>query len=349
MGASTRDDSNLQTACLLILAAVAITAALIFTRPVMIPFVLALLATWLVAPLVDTLERRLRTPRSVSIVAALVVVGALLFLLQILITTSVSGLLANVDVYRARLSDLLAQGTGLLDRLGIDIGQASLVEAVQQLPLVSLVRGAVGTMVDFIANGTLVLIFVIYLLSGRATNRPKSGLYAEIDAKVRRYIATKVSTSAVTGVLVGVILWLFGLDLALVFGVLAFLLNFIPSVGSMIATLLPLPVALIQLESTGAVVACVALPGVVQFAIGNVIEPKLMGQGLDLHPVTVLLALIFWGLVWGIAGMLLATPITAVLRIILGRIEATRPIGELLAGHLPGVTTDHDPPPEAHA
>ncbi len=69
--------------------------------------------------------------------------------------------------------------------------------------------------------------------------------------------------------------------------------------------------------------------------IGNVIEPKVMGEGLDLHPITVLLGLIFWGLVWGIVGMLLATPITAVLRIVLARIDATRPVAELLAGRLP--------------
>ena len=134
----------------------------------------------------------------------------------------------------------------------------------------------------------------------------------------------------------GLILWAIGLEPALVFGVLAFLLNFIPSVGSIVATLLPLPLALLQFESSLAITACVVLPGIVQFSIGNVVEPRVMGEGLDLHPVTVLLALIFWGLVWGMTGMLLATPITAVLRIILDRISATRPVAELLAGRLPG-------------
>ena len=131
------------------------------------------------------------------------------------------------------------------------------------------------------------------------------------------------------------ILALFGLDLALVFGVMAFLLNFIPSIGSIIATLLPLPLAIVQFESFAMIAGDIAVPGTVQMVIGNGIEPKLMGEGLELHPVTVVLALVFWGLIWGPVGMLLATPITAVLRIVLARSQMTRAVAELLARRLP--------------
>ncbi|MEE8452823.1 MAG: AI-2E family transporter [Thermoguttaceae bacterium] len=85
-------------------------------------------------------------------------------------------------------------------------------------------------------------------------------------------------------------------------------------------------------------VAVVGIPGMVQMIIGNVIEPKLLGKGLELHPVTVLLALTFWGLLWGIVGMVLAVPITATIRIVLMRFATTKPIGDLLAGHLPGTS-----------
>jgi AI-2 transport protein TqsA len=87
------------------------------------------------------------------------------------------------------------------------------------------------------------------------------------------------------------------------------------------------------------IAAVILVPGLVQLVIGNGIEPLIMGEGLDLHPVTVLLALIFWGLLWGVVGMLLAAPMTAVLRIVLGRIETTRPVAELLAGRLPSSET----------
>ncbi len=136
------------------------------------------------------------------------------------------------------------------------------------------------------------------------------------------------------------ILALFGLDLALVFGVMAFLLNFIPNVGSIIATLLPLPLAIVQFDSTGMIVGIVVVPGLVQMFIGSGLEPKLMGEGLQLHPVTILLALVFWGLLWGVVGMLLAAPMTAVLRLILERFEMTRPVAGLLAGRLPEFETE---------
>ena len=107
---------------------------------------------------------------------------------------------------------------------------------------------------------------------------------------------------------------------------LAFFLNFIPNVGSIVATVMPLPVALIQYDTMGPVVAAVALPGLVQLSIGNGLEPVLMGRGLDLHPLVVLMALLFWGLLWGVAGMFLAAPLTAIIRLVLERFETTRPM-----------------------
>ncbi len=141
--------------------------------------------------------------------------------------------------------------------------------------------------------------------------------------------------SGTTGILVGLTLWLLGVELAMVFGLLAFLLNFIPSIGSVVSTLLPLPVVLLSPElSTAAKVAAIAVPGGIQFAVGNLVEPKIMGRSLDLHPVTVLLGLIFFGMIWGIIGMILATPIVAVTKIVLERIELTAPVGRLFAGKI---------------
>jgi AI-2 transport protein TqsA len=152
-------------------------------------------------------------------------------------------------------------------------------------------------------------------------------------------------------VLFWVILASFGIELALVFGVVTFVLNFIPSIGSIVATLLPIPVALVQYETMGPVIALVVLMTVVQLVIGNGLDPLLMGQNLNLSPVTILAALVFWGLLWGVVGMLLAAPLTAILRIILAQFETTRPMSELLAGRLPegdgGVTMERPTPPQA--
>jgi len=116
---------------------------------------------------------------------------------------------------------------------------------------------------------------------------------------------------------------------------MAFLLNFIPSIGSIVATLLPLPVVLVSPDVSGlTIILALVLPGAVQMFIGNVVEPKVMGDELDLHPVTILLSLMIWGAIWGIVGMLLATPIVAVMKIFFERSELTRPVADLLAGRL---------------
>lgn len=177
----------------------------------------------------------------------------------------------------------------------------------------------------------------MFLLIGRKPRVVSSGIYKDVDEKIRKYIGTKAVISMATGLLVWVTLSLFGLELAGVFGIFAFLLKVIPAIGSIIATLLPIPIAVAQFENPWLITAVVVVPGAIQMSIGNVIEPKLMGEGLQLHPVVILLALSFWGLLWGVVGMFLAVPMTAIIRIVLMQFETLRPVGRLLAGELPGM------------
>ncbi len=344
MSPSSEDQSRLIAASLVILAAVAIAGALAYTRAVMVPFVLAIFLSYLLAPLVDLLQERLRTPRVLGVFIALLVALGALTLLGLLIMTSTRGLLDSAHIYRDRIAGAAERAFSVLDRSGIDLGQRQLLEGIEQLPLAGVVGDAAITVLDLVTEGGLVLIFLVYLLISRQSTTLRTGIYAEIDAKIRRYLSLKIAISASTGVLVGFVLWLFGLDLALVFGVLAFFLNFIPTIGSIIATLLPLPVAIIQFDSPWLIAGVFGVPWLIQMLIGNGVEPVLMGKELELHPITVLLSLLFWGLLWGIVGMFLAVPMTAILRIVLGRIEMTRPIADLLAGRLPG--SEQPPSPD---
>ena len=341
------EQSRLITVSLVVLAAIAVAAALAATRAVMVPFVLAIFISYLVLPLVEYVHLRLRFPRALAIIVALLAALGLLALLGLLITESTRELVDSVPIYRDRLAGAAEKILAIPERFGLTPpGGEPLLEGIRQLPLLSLVRSTAGTVVGLVTTGVLVAIFVMYLVIGRRPAEQLGGVYAEINSKIQRYLVTKFAISATTGLLVGTILWLFGLDLALMFGVMAFLLNFIPSIGSVIATLLPIPFAMLQFDSTWAIVGVVAIPGLVQMTIGNVIEPLVMGERLDLHPVTVLLSLIFWGLLWGIVGMFLAVPITAVIRIVLGRIETTRPFAELLAGRLPALAEEPAAPTE---
>ncbi|MEN6337927.1 MAG: AI-2E family transporter, partial [Phycisphaerales bacterium] len=199
----------------------------------------------------------------------------------------------------------------------------------------NIVTNAFGTILGLISSMAFVVIFVLFLLLGRNPYTTHSEIYSEVVGKIRRYVGIKIVVSALTGILVWMTLAIVGLELAGVFGILAFLLNFIPSIGSIVVTFLPVPIAVVQFQSSPwLIVLVVAIPGAIQNLLGNIIEPKLQGEGLNLHPVTILLALSFWGLLWGIVGMFLAAPITAAIRIVLMQFDMLKPVGKLMAGDL---------------
>jgi len=340
------EQANLVTVSVIVIAAVAFAFALAWTRPVMVPFVLSVLVYYLVSPVADLLENKLRFPRWLSTLVVLLIVAGGIFLLGLLITTSARGLGNNVDIYREELLDLVRQLATALDARGIDLSQDALLDSIRNLPVSRVLQASAGAAFSLLTNGTLVLLFVIFLLLGRKKELIKHPIFKQIDRDIRRYLVVKFFVSAVTGFLIWLILFSFGLELALVFGVLTFVLNFIPSIGSIIATLLPIPIALVQFDTLGPVIAIVALSTTVQMIVGNGIDPMLMGEKLDLSPVVIVMALVFWGLLWGGVGMLLAAPLTAILRIVLAQFETTRPVTDLMAGRLPKHADDDEEPPK---
>jgi len=141
--------------------------------------------------------------------------------------------------------------------------------------------------------------------------------FKDITEQIQRYIATKFLISLLTGIVVAIILWIFDIDFLIVWAVLAFFLNFIPNIGSILAIILPTVMTLIQYESFGYMVLVSGLITIAQNLIGNILEPKIMGDKLGLNPLVILLSLLIWGYIWGIAGMFLAVPLTAVIKIII--------------------------------
>ncbi|MBS0655641.1 MAG: AI-2E family transporter, partial [Verrucomicrobia bacterium] len=200
--------------------------------------------------------------------------------------------------------------------------------------------GSVNNLVSIATNAILVVIFMTILLFGKPNGkRVESHVWREGEDQIKKYIIQKFLISAITGALIGGFLALLGVDLPLVFGILVFLLNFIPSVGPIIATVLPLPVVLMSPQISGAAaVLAIAVPGAIQFIVGNVVEPQILGKSLQLHPIVVLLALIFWGMLWGVVGMFLAIPLCSVLKIILQNIELTKPLTHYFEGETPLTT-----------
>jgi AI-2 transport protein TqsA len=336
MNSTLRDEQVwLAVGSLMILAVVALAGALFYTRAVMIPFVVAIFITTAVSPIVDRLVVRFHVPGWLAIFVALILVLAILVLLGAALAVTVQTVVRTADEYTAQVADLTKRLFVELHTHGLKVEETRVAAELQSW-LPGIITTAAGTVTSLVSDGLLILFFVIFLLSGRDPHQQQTGIYAEIESAIREYIVTKTAISAVAGVLVGTILWMMGLRMAVLFGLLAFMLNFIPNVGPIVASLLPIPIAFAQFENPWMVLPVVALPGTVHMTIGNFVEPKLMGRGLELHPVAVLLALAFLGLLWGVIGMVLAVPIAAMFRIVLSRFATTRALGELLAGRLPG-------------
>jgi AI-2 transport protein TqsA len=354
----TKDRENyeqrIQTICLLILTALGITAALYFFASVLIPFVLAIFLTLCLIPAIDVQMKLLRIPRRTAILTTVAVGCSILILGALLVTAAANQIVESKDDYEKQFRQVLVKTRGLLPpewytdpnepvrdpndpALDPNDTSADPSEPLIRVPTNTIRRVLTDTassIMGVISNGLLVVIFMIFMIAGKGTYKASPGsLWWEVESRIKRYVLTMIVTSGITGVLVGLVLTVLKVKFGWMFGFLAFLLNFIPNIGSIIATILPLPVALIDPE-LGMIskILVLVIPGIIQFVIGNILQPKMMGESLDLHPVVVLLSLIFFGTIWGIIGMFLAVPITAVVKIFLQRFGYTHAIADLIAG-----------------
>jgi AI-2 transport protein TqsA len=322
---------KVRTMCLLLIAIILSSAALYWLQRVLVPLVLAVMMSYTLAPLVDFCTHRAKVPHGASVTITLFFGLGILFSLLFLISHSVKDLVQDAKKYERYVVRLTNRAGETLSRKNIDM---DVIEAqLQDIPLAKMVAQSTHAMLqavlDLLSNVVLVLIFVVYLLEGRrrqkAERRVPGGVWTRIETRIKRYILLKFFVSTLNGFIAASIYYMLNVELAMVFGVLHFVMNFIPHVGPIIATVLPLPVVLVSNEiHLFHVMMVIILPGVTHFFIGNVIEPKLMGGHLDLHPITVLLCLIFWTMLWGIPGAVLAAPMTASLKILCESVEVVQ-------------------------
>lgn len=327
--------ATLITVCLLVITTILSGVALSYTRTMMIPFVFALFLSYFVTPWVGLLKTKARFPHWLAVMTSILAFLGIIVFFFLVLRGSILRMVNSFYLYEARLSQLIQLAIDLAARFGFTLDEATAAARIRELPVFTYLQSAAGTAAAIVLDFLLVLVFLIFLVSGKGIGGKKVGIGAEIDAKIRNYILTKILSNLLTAVCVWVIYFSFGLDLSLMFATLCFLLCFIPTLGSIVATLLPVPIALMQYEEAWPVWGILLLPALVQVLLGNILEPKLLGRGLDLHPITILLSLMFWGLIWGIAGMFLAVPITAVLKIVLDKHPLTHHFSEVLAGRSP--------------
>jgi len=316
-------------------------------QAILLPFCIALFLVYLAEPLQKGLIY-LKFPKGVRVCVILLCTALVLYLVGLLVYSSVKSLNQTLPQYEQRLIGLLDQVVESLpipsEEVETFLQNFKWADQIQAGTIAQVIGTSFGKFGGFLGNLFLVLLYMVYLLFERESffKRVQNSFPSEkaqqitqvvqqINRGIASYLEIKTLLSLLTGGLVTVILLFFGVDLALFWGILTFLLNFIPSIGSVIATVFPVMIALLQFESLWIPLAIVGLLLLIQILIGNVIEPKVMGGKLGLSPLVVILSLIFWGWLWGPVGMILSVPIVSALRITCEHIEILRPISGFLA------------------
>jgi len=324
---------HLQTVALVVIATVMTGFALHWLRAVLVPLLLSVFISFLVVPVVDWFESQLRMPRWAAVATTVVINLVGIASMAALLGMSAVQIGERLDFYQSRVIELGEHLADQVSALGIDLRRTELLEALRTLPVFEWFQAAATGTLGVLGDFVLVSIFTIYLIAARPSHGRLRAPWSNIEKSVRSYFATKIVTSSIVAVITGVIMWLFGLDMTVFFAVATLVLHFIPTVGSILSVILPLPIAVLQL-GMGKTALMVSILIVIHQIIGNVAEPKMMRGGLDLHPVTTLAALIVWGMLFGPIGMFLAPPLTVVVKIICERYTLTRSVAAILAGRM---------------
>lgn len=337
----------LQSAALVIIIAGLKTAA-----TVVVPFLLAVFVAFIAVPPLLWLQSR-GLPYWLSLVIIILVGLMLDVVIVAFFGASISEFTSNYSNFNARLAEALARLQAWLANHGITVSEDFYHKALSAFDP-SVVMRMTGNLLSSLSNvlGKAFLIFLITvfillevpsfpgklaLISRRAQSTlDKFHLFSQ---DLIRYLAIKSAVSLATGLLIALWLSLIGVDFSLLWGLLAFLFNFVPNIGSIIAAV---PAVLLALVLGGLNTALLAVLGylVVNVVMGNILEPKVMGQGLGLSVLAVFLSLIFWGWVLGPVGMLLSVPLTLFMKVVLESREDTRWLAILLGPGNPAETSE---------
>jgi len=342
------------TVSMMILTAIVVVVVLYILSGMLIPFVVAGLLSILYKPLIGQL-RKWHVPLAVCLLIVLVITAGALWGMYLVASYGVTTAIEKAPLYSERFATLVQEFNAFMRRTSVQFygrsGALKLETLMSSGSIVSVMSQFLGGALTFVGDSVLVLLFLVFLILGGDTFSNKliaifkdsetfavTDVITNVNLRVRRYLGVKTLLNVSVGLVTWVTLTLFGVDFAEVFGLMSFLLLYIPNVGSFFATVLPALVTLVQFGSVS-YAAIVTVTLIVEFnIIGNLIEPKILGDSLDLSPVLVLFSLLFWGFLWGPVGMILSVPIMAILKTIFEAIPATRPLSILMGNKAPSTS-----------
>lgn len=322
----------------------ALVVILIYAQGIIIPFILAILF-WFMIRVIKKLLAKIRyikhLPQWLLTIISSLILLSFLFLIVQMISMNIKYLSNTLPVYESNVNKI----TQLINqRFNVEL--SSLIsEYIKDLYLGGILTRLFSTLTGLFGNTFIVLIYLIFLLLEEPTFPKKlKAMYPEqdrhakmktlvtkIDKSVSNFIALKTMSSLLTGFLSYFALLFIGVDTPFFWAFLIFILNFIPTIGSLVATIFPAIFALLQFGEFTPAILVLAIVGAIQLVVGNFIEPRAMGKTMNISPLVVILTLMLWGMMWGIPGMLLSVPITVILIIIMSEFEGTKPIAILLS------------------
>jgi len=320
-------------------AFVILVAGLREAQPILVPFLLsAFIAVIAMPPLVFLQHRHI--PKGLALTLVIGGVVGIGMLMGALVGSAVDDFSAQLPTYQAKLEVQTVNFLNWLAGMGIEISREVVNNLLDPAKAMKMAAQGLNTLGGLLTNAFLILLTVIFILLEASSFPTKlhrifddpEHSFSQLERftdNIKRYMAIKTGTSLLTGVVITVWLWVIGVDYPVLWGTLAFLLNYVPNIGSIIAAIPALLLALVQL-GPGAVLWSAIGYLVVNNLVGNVIEPRFMGRGLGLSTLVVFLSLVFWGWVLGPVGMFLSVPLTMTLKIALDSSEETRWIAILL-------------------
>jgi AI-2 transport protein TqsA len=305
----------------------------------LVPFLLSIVIAIISAPPLFWLKRK-GLPTALAVVIVVVTFLVVVLLIITMIGTSLSDFSRTIPLYQQHLQEKSVLLLVWLEGAGIDLTDKEVFEAFNPGVAMKMAAGLLTGLKSVLANGFLILFTVIFILLEASSVPAKlRGIFSDPDSSlgylekisdsVQRYFAVKTIISLGTGIAVTLWLYIIGVDYPLLWGLLAFLFNYIPNIGSILAAVPAVLLALVQL-GTGSVILVVVGYLVINISVGNIIEPRVMGRSLGLSTLVVFLSLIFWGWVFGPVGMLLSAPLTMTVKIALDSNDETRWLSILL-------------------
>lgn len=336
---------RLQTSALVIIAFAVVLFLLVQARFILISLATAIILFSLTSDVISFIARQrigpFRVPNALASIAAMVLIAAALLVLTSILLAQVNTVLVVTLSYTERAPSAIA---ALFAWLGED-SQMAIFNALSSMDVSSYLRTAAGQATGLTQATVLVILFVGFLFAERIWFQTKlhnfigdpeqaervGKIIQSIIHRVNYYLLVKTVISAITGAMIFVLAQFFQLELAVAIGIITFVLNFIPNIGSIVATALIALVAHVELGDPATTFAIFAIAGIIQFVNGSVIDPMLMGRALRLSSFGIILSLAFWGAVWGIPGMFLSVPIMVMLLVVCSHVPGLRPFAILLS------------------